>query len=70
MTFAFYNLVRNEKPYLSFGISVKNEVRYKDVFYFLNFVELENYLNDYIEQVDAIINIADLLYGRKEKDYE
>lgn len=63
MTFTFYNLKKDEIPYLTFGISVKNAVRYKDIFYFLNFVELETYLNDYIEIIDQEICLEKILYN-------
>ena len=63
MTFTFYNLKRNEMPYLTFGISVKNAARYQDVFYFLNFIELEVYLNEYIENIDQEMGFEGILYG-------
>lgn len=69
MTFSFYNLTRNGKPFLTFGISVKNEIRFKDIFYFLNFVELETYLCDYIESVDQVINIAKIIYKKEDRSH-
>lgn len=65
MTFAFYNLTRNGIPYLSFGISVKNDVRYRDLFYFLGYVEIENVLNEYVENVAQELGFEKILYGGK-----
>lgn len=65
MTYTFYNLKTDNKPYLSFGISVKNSERYKKLFYFMNFFMIEYYLQDNIEQVNEYINIEEILYGGK-----
>lgn len=65
MTYTFYNLKTDNKPYLSFGISVKNSERYKKIFYFMNFFTMEYYLQDNIEQVNEYINIEEILYGGK-----
>lgn len=64
MTFTFYNLKRKNLPYLTFGISAKNAVRFKDIFYFLNFVGLETYLNEYIETINQKFNFEPILYGQ------
>lgn len=63
MTYTFYNLKTDDKPYLSFGISVKNSERYKKLFYFINFFMLENYLQDNIEQLNEYVNIEEIIYG-------
>lgn len=63
MTYTFYNLKTDGKPYLSFGISVKNSERYKKLFYFINFFMLENYLQENIEQVNEYIDIEKIMYG-------
>ena len=63
MTYTFYNLKTEDKPYLSFGISVKNEARYKNLFYFLNYFKLEVYLQEDIEQVNEYVNIEKVIYG-------
>lgn len=62
MTYTFYNLKVDGKPYLSFGISVKNEARYKKLFHFLNYFKLENYLQENIEKLDEYINLESILY--------
>lgn len=64
MTYTFYNLTHNNMPILTFGISVRNDERYKDLFYFLGFVEFEVYLNDYIESINQIVNFEEILYGK------
>ncbi|MDC7291806.1 hypothetical protein NXH76_28985 [Blautia schinkii] len=63
LTFTFYNLKLEEKPFLSFGISVKNEERYKKLFYFINYFKFELYLQEYVETVDEHINFKKILYG-------
>lgn len=62
MTYTFYNLKKNDIPYLTFGISVKNEIRFRYLFYFLNFFRIEEYLQDYIESVNERFKIQDILY--------
>ena len=63
MTYTFYNLKRNDEPYLTFGISVKNEVRFKTLFYFLNYFKIEQYLEEYVELIDEKFNIENVLYN-------
>lgn len=63
MTYAFYNLQYQGKPFLSFGISVKNAVRYKKILHFLNYFKLETFLQDNVEQVDEYVGISNVLYG-------
>lgn len=62
MTYTFYNLKIDLIPYLSFGISVKNEVRFRNLFYFLNYFKIEQYLEEYVELIDEKYNIANILY--------
>ena len=66
MTYAFYGLEVDDKPFLSFGISIKNATRYKNILYFLNYFRLEAFLQDNIERVNEHINIANILYGGSE----
>lgn len=67
MTFSFYNLQRNNLPYLTFGISIKNASRYKELFYFLGFVGLDMYLNDFIENIDQKVGFEKILYEEVDK---
>ena len=63
MTYTFYNFKIQDKPYLSFGISVKNEARYKKLFHFLNYFKLEIYLQENIEKLNEYVSIENILYG-------
>ena len=63
LTYTFYNLKTEDIPYLSFGISLKNEIRYKKLFYFLNYICFEEYLQDKIETLHNKYNIEHILYG-------
>ena len=63
MTFTFYNITRNNKPCLSFGISVKNSTRYRNLFNFLNYCKFESYLQESIERIDESYSIESLIYG-------
>lgn len=66
MTYTFYNLNRYNIPILTFGISIKNTERYKDLFYFLIFAEFEIYLNDCIESVNQVVDFERILYRKGE----
>ena len=71
MTYSFYNItIKNnegvEVPALTFGISVKNEERYKNLFRFLNFAKLEDYINNSIDSYNDIAHIKDILYAERE----
>lgn len=68
MTFTFYNLKRQEKACLSFGISVKNAARFKKTFVFLNHASFEDYLQENLEKINDKYNIANVLYGNEEVD--
>lgn len=64
MTGTFYNITRNAKPCLSFGISVKNSTKFKNQFNFLNYCKIESFLQEVIEQFDERYNIETLLYDK------
>lgn len=66
MTFSFYNLKKDGLPYLTFGISVKNEARFRHLFYFLNYFRIEEYLEEYIEVLDERFGLISILYDDKE----
>ncbi len=59
----FHNLETDGKPFLSFGISVKNEKRYEKVFHFLNYLKFEEYLQEFIVDVNDSCGIEQILYG-------
>ena len=62
MTFAFYNIKKDEKVCLSFGISVRNAARYKELLYFLNHINFESFLQENIEKINQKYNITTVLY--------
>lgn len=63
LTYTFYNLEIQHIPILSFGISVKNETRYKKTFYFLNYIKFEEYLQEKMESLNSKFEIKTILYG-------
>ena len=65
MTYTFHRIKKDDIPSLSFGISVKNEERFKNQFYFLNFFKLEECLEDNLEKLDNYYGVNDVLYGRE-----
>lgn len=67
LTYTFYNLKIGTIPYLSFGISLKNDTRYKNLFYFLNYIAFfEEYLQEKIETLNNNYNLEYILYGGDE----
>ena len=63
LTYTFTDLLYEGKPFLSFGISIKNVDRFQKHLQFINYFQLETFLQHNLERVNAIINIASLLYG-------
>lgn len=64
LTYTFHSVKSDNIPYLSFGISLKNETRYKNMFYYLNYINFfEEYLNDKIEVLHNDYNMECILYG-------
>lgn len=63
MTFSFYGIRHDEVPILSFGISVKNEERFKQIFYFLNFFRIEECLEENLEKINDSFNIEKVFYS-------
>lgn len=67
LTYTFHNLKTENIPYLSFGISLKNEIRYKKLFYFLNYIAFfEEYLQEKIEILNNKYNLEYIIYGGNE----
>ena len=62
ITYSFIGLVKDGKPYLTFGISVKNAARWKELLYFLSYIKIENYLNDNVESYCVKGNVDNLLF--------
>lgn len=63
MTYSFYGIRYNNLPILSFGISVKNEERFKQIFYFLNYFRIEECLEENIERINDVFDIKSIFYG-------
>lgn len=63
MTFSFYGIRQNNFPVLSFGISVKNEERFKQIFYFLNYFRIEECLEENLEKINDTFDINSVFYG-------
>ena len=67
LTYTFYNFKIGTIPYLSFGISLKNDTRYKNLFYFLNYIAFfEEYLQEKMETLNNNYNLEYILYGGNE----
>lgn len=63
LTYTFTDLLCEDKPFLSFGISIKNVDRFKKHLYFINYFQLEAFLQHNLERVNDIVDIASILYG-------
>lgn len=63
MTFSFYGIRHKNMPILSFGISVKNEERFKQLFYFLIFFRIEECLEDNLEKINDTFLIESIFYN-------
>lgn len=63
MTYTFNGLLYDDKPYLTFGISIKNIERYKKSLHLINYFRLESFLQDNIDRINDEVNIASILYG-------
>ena len=63
MTYTFNGLLYDNKPYLTFGISIKNIERYKKSLYLINYFRLESFLQDNIDRINDQVDIASILYG-------
>lgn len=66
MTFSFYGMRYNNFPILSFGISVKNEERFKQQFYFLNYFRIEECLEDNLEKINEAFDLQKIFYNKEE----
>lgn len=66
MTYSFYSITENNRPIITFGISVKNKAIHKNKFYFLNYFKIEQYLEDAIISINEKCKIRDIIYGKEE----
>jgi len=63
LTLTFFNILSDDRPILTMGISVKNAERYKNLFYFLEYVEFDIFVNDRVEEINEIFDIPAIMYG-------
>ncbi len=63
LTYTFTDLLIDGKPFLSFGISIKNVERYKKHLHFINYFRLEAFLQNNIEKVHNAVDLASIFYG-------
>lgn len=63
LTYTFTDLLIDGKPFLSFGISIKNVERYKKHLHFINYFRLEAFLQNNIERVHNAVDLASIFYG-------
>ena len=61
LTLTFWNIIHEEKPVLTMGISVRNTERYKKLFYFLEYIEFDIFINDCIEDLENKFSVSRLL---------
>lgn len=68
LTYTCYDIKYGNIPFLSFGISIKNAVRYRKILHFLNYFRIEDFLQHNIEKVDEYINLSEIFYGGSAHD--
>lgn len=66
LTYTFYGLTYGNVPFLSFGISIKNAVRYKKVLHFFNYFRIESFLQNCVERIDEYVDLANIFFGGSE----
>lgn len=65
ITFSFYNVAKDGKTCLTFGVSVKNAARFQELLYFLSHINFEDCLRENMEKVNDKYNIVEILYEQK-----
>lgn len=63
LTYTFTDLLIDGKPFLSFGISIKNVDRFERNLHFINFFQFETFLQRNIEKINNVIDLPALIYG-------
>ncbi len=61
MTITYYNLIKDDAPFLSMGISIKYAEQFGEMLYFLNFYKIEDCLHTYIKRINGVCNIVETL---------
>lgn len=65
LTYTFYGLMYKNKPFLSFGISIKNIERYKMHLQLINYFQFERFLQTNVERLDEAFDISKIMYGEE-----
>lgn len=61
LTVTYYNIIKDECPFLSMGISIKYAEQFREMLYFINFYRIEECLHTYIKKIDDACGIIDTL---------
>lgn len=70
MTIAFYGICKDDVPFISMGISVRNKERFKHLLYFLNFCKIENFLQENLMRFNKCYNIIDTIENNRKDGVE
>lgn len=68
MTMTFCEICKEDIPFISMGISVKNKERFKNLLYFLNFYKIENFIQDNLCKINVRYNIVDTIEAQKQTE--
>jgi hypothetical protein len=63
LTYTFTDLLVDGKPFLSFGISIKNAERFRKHLHFINYFRLESFLQHNIERIHNAVDLVSIFYG-------
>lgn len=66
ITMVFDKLYKDNKPYISIGISVKNSKKYNEYLYFLNYCKIENIIQEYLLKVNEKYDIIGTEFDYRE----
>ena len=61
MTITYYNLKKDDVPFLSMGISIKYSEQFKEMLYFINYYKIEDCLHTYINRINRVCDIVETL---------
>lgn len=61
MTISFYEISKDDEPFISMGISVRNKESFKHLLYFLNFFKIENLIQDNLYKIHKVYNIVETI---------
>lgn len=67
MTLVFDEFYKNNKPFISMGVSVKCGMSYNDLFYFLNYCKFEQLIQNELKHYNNHICISEILCTEEKK---